>query len=187
MRRLKLYTDPDGEVFYLENILRLLNNVSSGGFFPSIYSFHEDCQRYFFHIKNNRNIHARAGHHSPHRDSHRDSNRDRRDNTPVIIIRHNQNNQNSNQNNNNNNQNNQNNQNQNNHNNNHNNNQNNQNNNHNQNNHNNNQVPKNSVAAAILLAQKEAKAALIAASKDDFGNTIISIFIINFCILTFVR
>ena len=91
---------------------------------------------------------------------------------------------------NNNNNNNQNNQNQNNHNNNQNNNhnQNNHNqNNHNNNNHNNNQVPKNSVAAAILLAQKEAEAALIAASKDDFGNTIISIFIINFCILTFVR
>ena len=85
MRRLKLYTDKDGEAFYLENILRILNNVASGSFFPSINNFQEDCHRYFYQLKNNRNMQ-----YTKSRQQQLSPQRDRRENIPSAVVRHNQ-------------------------------------------------------------------------------------------------
>ena len=45
-RRMRLKADSDGEVSFIQNVLRALNTFVAGSYFPAVNTFRMDCERY---------------------------------------------------------------------------------------------------------------------------------------------
>lgn len=59
-RRMRLQPDIDGEASFIQNILRILNLIVPGSYFPAVETFRMDCERYYLNPKNRTGSSPRA-------------------------------------------------------------------------------------------------------------------------------